>query len=72
MKKIVIDTEYIKLDSALKLAGLVSVGGEAKRLVQEGSVTVNGQTETRRGRKLRAGDSFGLNGEICEVEEKSE
>lgn len=68
MMKITIDTDYIKLDSALKLAGLVSIGGEAKRLIQEGKVTVNGVTETRRGRKLRPGDSFCLDGKNCEVE----
>ncbi len=67
MEEIKIDTEYIKLDSALKLASFVSMGGEAKRLIQEGKVTVNGETEMRRGRKLRPGDSFGLEGKTCKV-----
>lgn len=51
-----IDTEYIKLDSLLKLADLAMSGGEAKLLIQEGQILVNGQVETRRGRKLYPGD----------------
>ncbi|MFA5507432.1 MAG: RNA-binding S4 domain-containing protein [Vulcanimicrobiota bacterium] len=46
----------IRLDQFLKLAGLVGTGGEAKALIQDGAVTVNGEVETRRGRKLQAGD----------------
>ena len=53
---ITIDTEYIKLDSLLKLAGAVSTGGEAKLLIQDGRVAVNGETCTQRGKKLRPGD----------------
>jgi ribosome-associated protein len=56
MKKIKINTEYIKLDQFLKFTGVASNGGEAKMLVIEGLVRVNGETETRRGRKLRTGD----------------
>ncbi len=67
MKKIKIDTEFIKLDSAMKLAGAVLAGGEAKRLVQDGFVKVNGQAELRRGRKLYPGDSFEYNGEKYEI-----
>ena len=48
--------ETIKLDQFLKLANVVQTGGEAKRLIQAGVVLVNGQIETRRGRKLRQGD----------------
>jgi len=48
--------ETIKLDQFIKLAGVVRTGGEAKRLIQSGLVLVNGQVETRRGRKLREGD----------------
>lgn len=48
--------DYIKLDSFLKLANLVASGGEAKILIAEGEVSVNGEIETRRGRKLRTGD----------------
>ncbi len=51
-----ITTEYIKLDALLKLADAVSSGGEAKVLIQEGIVTVNGSVCTQRGKKLRPGD----------------
>lgn len=48
--------ELITLDALLKASGLVSSGGNAKALIAAGSVSVNGQAETRRGRKLRPGD----------------
>ncbi|MDO5037527.1 MAG: S4 domain-containing protein YaaA [Tissierellia bacterium] len=57
-----IETDYIKLDSFLKLVGWVSTGGEAKILIQEGQVKVNGQVETRRGKKLYPGDKVSLDG----------
>lgn len=56
MEKINITTEYIKLDSLLKLAALIGTGGEAKYVISEGMVTVNGEVCTMRGKKLRAGD----------------
>lgn len=59
-----ITTEYIKLDALLKLADAVSSGGEAKILIQEGEVTVNGETCTQRGKKLRPGDVAVLSGEL--------
>jgi ribosome-associated protein len=55
--------EYIKLDQFLKLAQVVQSGGEAKMLIQAGQVLVNGQVETRRGRKLRPGDVVVVEGE---------
>jgi ribosome-associated protein len=55
--------EYIKLDQFLKLAQVVQSGGEAKMLIQAGQVMVNGQVETRRGRKLRPGDVVVVEGE---------
>ncbi len=58
----------IKLASFLKLANAVGTGGEAKLLIQAGEVLVNGEVETRRGRKLRAGDEVNLQGEIYTVE----
>ena len=63
MEKISIVTEYIKLDSLLKLAALVGTGGEAKYVISEGMVTVNGEVCTQRGKKLRPGDrvSFAYN-----------
>lgn len=47
----------IRLDQFLKVANLVGSGGEAKLLIQDGQVMVNGEAETRRGRKLQAGDT---------------
>lgn len=58
-----IETEYIKLEAALKYASAVATGGEAKAVIQDGLVTVNGETCTMRGKKLREGDSFCFNGE---------
>lgn len=48
--------EYITLDALLKATGLAGSGGEAKVLIADGAVRVNGEVDTRRGRKLRAGD----------------
>lgn len=56
MKELVLKSEYIKLGQALKAADLVSDGAEAKLVVQDGKVKVNGTVEIRRGRKLQAGD----------------
>ena len=67
MEKIVIKDEYIKLGQALKLAGMVGSGIEAKIVIQEGSVTVNGQTELQRGKKLRDGDIVSYNGETIQI-----
>ena len=51
-----IQTEYIKLEALLKLANLVGSGGEAKVVIQDGQVTVNGAVCPMRGKKLRPGD----------------
>lgn len=56
-------SEYIKLDQFLKLAKVVHSGGAAKLLIQSGQVQVNGEVETRRGRKLRHGDVVVVDGE---------
>lgn len=56
MKIIPITTEFIKLQDMLKFASLVSTGGEAKVMISEGKVTVNGEICLQRGRKLRPGD----------------
>ena len=56
MEKIAIQTEYIKLDALLKFAARVGTGGEAKLAITEGLVTVNGETCTQRGKKIRPGD----------------
>ena len=63
MKVIHIETEYIKLQDLLKFAAAVSTGGEAKILIQEGDVTVNGEVCTMRGKKIRPGDVVALRGE---------
>ncbi|MCM3785279.1 S4 domain-containing protein YaaA [Neobacillus mesonae] len=63
MKKIVIHSEYIKLDQFLKLADCVPTGGMAKALLQEQAVKVNGEVEERRGRKLYSGDLVEVEGE---------
>ncbi len=55
-KEISIKEEYIKLDSAMKLADMVVTGGHAKMVIQEGEVKVNGEVCTLRGKKLRKGD----------------
>ena len=53
-----ISTEYIKLQDAMKFANIVYSGGEAKTLIQEGQVLVNGEVCTMRGKKLYSGDKF--------------
>jgi ribosome-associated protein len=63
-----IDTPYIKLDSFLKAVNVVSSGGEAKILITDGQVRVNGVVENRRGRKLYPGDRVELNGRFHPVE----
>ena len=62
-------TEFIKLQDAMKLANLVESGGEAKLLIQEGEVLVNGEVCTMRGKKLRPGDSFTFDGITCRITE---
>lgn len=57
-----IHTEFIKLDSLLKFAGLCDTGGFAKELVQQGAVRVNGEVCTMRGKKMRDGDYAEYNG----------
>ena len=63
MKVIDIETEYIKLQDLLKFAAAVSTGGEAKILIQEGDVTVNGEVCTMCGKKIRPGDDVALRDE---------
>lgn len=70
MQKIPIHTEFIRLDQFLKLAQVASGGGEAKLLVQDGAVRVNGVTETRRGRKLRIGDRVECEGAMYELRQE--
>ena len=60
---VAITTEFIKLQDAMKFANIVYSGGEAKALIQEVEVLVNGEVCTMRGKKLRPGDKFTFNGE---------
>lgn len=69
MEVIRLRDEYIKIGQALKAAGLVESGVEAKEVITEGLVTVNGETDTRRGRKLYAGDMVLFDGEEIRIED---
>ena len=68
METIKIRDEYIKLGQALKLAGLVESGVEAKIEIQEGYVKVNGEVEYQRGKKIHAGDMIEFKGQQIKVE----
>ena len=68
MEKIKIETEFIRLDSLLKLSGMVDTGGQAKFVIQGGEVQVNGETCTMRGKKLRPGDTAQYAGKAFQVE----
>ena len=69
MQSIKLREEFIKLGQALKAAGLVDSGVEAKEAIQDGLVRVNGETDTRRGRKLHAGDVVTFDGEEIKSED---
>jgi ribosome-associated protein len=58
---------FIKLDRFLKWQGITQTGGEAKAIVQQGEVLVNGEVETRRGRKLKTGDRVTIAANTYEV-----
>ncbi|MBD5475068.1 MAG: RNA-binding S4 domain-containing protein [Lachnospiraceae bacterium] len=68
METIKIRDEYIKLGQALKLAGLVDSGVEAKIEIQEGFVKVNGEVEVQRGKKIYPGDVIEFDGQQVKVE----
>lgn len=61
------ESETIRLDQFLKLAGVVGTGGQAKLLIQDGQVSVNGEVEIRRRRQLRPGDIVEFDGEEYHV-----
>ena len=67
-KTVSITTEFIKLEALLKLANLVGTGGGAKRLIQDGQATVNGEVCTMRGKKLRPGDTVQFQGQEIMVQ----
>lgn len=67
MKKIKIETEFIKLEQLMKYASMVQTGGEAKMLINQELVLVNGEICTQRGRKIRSGDEVLFDGETYKV-----
>ncbi|MDR2615479.1 MAG: RNA-binding S4 domain-containing protein [Oscillospiraceae bacterium] len=69
---IIINEEFIKLDSLLKLAGIASTGGEAKALIQSGLVFVDGIPVTARGRKIKVGMTVKTGDRILRVRAKTE
>jgi ribosome-associated protein len=68
MQTIKVRDEYIKLGQAIKAAGLVQSGVEAKLVIQDGLVSVNGKVETQRGKKLVGGERISYNGEEVLIE----
>lgn len=71
MEKITINTEFIKLEALLKFAALCSSGGEAKNVINDGLVNVNGEVCTMRGKKIRGGDTVSFDGKNLAVEYES-
>ena len=69
METITITTPFIRLDAALKLSGAALSGGQAKELVQNGHVCVNGEVCFMRGKKLYPGDTFSAAGKTVRVQE---
>ncbi len=67
MTEITITTEFIRLDSFLKLANLVGSGGQAKMIIQDGLVKVNDELCTMRGKKLYGGEIIDVDGEVLKV-----
>ena len=67
MHEVAIRDDVIRLGQLLKLAGIADSGTDAKELLAEGAVRVNGEPETRRGRQLRAGDVVSAAGEDLRV-----
>lgn len=63
IEKIAIKTEFIKLDQLLKFSGVADIGSEAKQMVLDGIVKVNGEVCTMRGKKIRPGDLVEITGE---------
>ena len=67
MEKVIIRDDFIKLGEAMKLAGMVGSGVDAKMLIQDGQVEVNGEVEYQRGKKLHEGDVITFNGESVQI-----
>ena len=67
MEKVIIRDDFIKLGQAMKLAGMVGSGVDAKMLIQDGQEEVNGEVEYQRGKKLHEGDVITFNGESVQI-----
>lgn len=67
MKEIKIETEFIKLEQLMKFASMVQTGGEAKMLIAQELVLVNGEICIQRGKKIRPGDEVEFDGECYKV-----
>ncbi len=67
IEEIAIETDFIKADAFLKFAGVCATGGQAKWMIEEGQVSVNGETCTMRGKKLRAGDTVSAGGQMFRI-----
>lgn len=70
METVAIRDEFIKLGQVMKLAGMVDSGVDAKMVIQDGEVLVNGEVDTRRGRKIVPGDVISFRGQEIEVVSK--
>ena len=68
MEHITIKDDFIKLGQAMKLAGLADSGLEAKLVIQNGQVKVNGETEYQRGKKLYPGDTLSFEGQEIKID----
>jgi ribosome-associated protein len=68
MEKVKLETEYIKLDQLLKWVGITYSGAEAKSIVIEGKVKVNGNVEIQRGKKIRKGDIVEYEKRVIQIE----
>ncbi len=67
MQTVTIDSEWIKLEALLKLAGWCGTGGQAKVRIQKGEVTLNGEVCLQRGKKCRGGDVVRMDGKALTV-----
>ncbi len=67
MREVKINTEFIKLDQFLKFESIVGSGGEAKNIIKDGMVKVNGSVEMARGKKIHKGDTIEVFSEVLKI-----